>query len=91
MTARWTVTPSRPRDPSRTHSLSRTTSEEDKDPKLDADLERVLITPEQIGVRIAELASQVDADYAGRDLLLVGVLKGAVMVMADLCRALTRG
>jgi hypoxanthine phosphoribosyltransferase len=53
------------------------------------DLEKVLLTAEQIRARIAELAGQVDADYAGRELLLVGVLKGAVMVMADLSRALT--
>ena len=46
---------------------------------------------EQIASRgIVELAAQIDADYAGRDLLLVGVLKGAVMVMADLSRALTQ-
>ena len=38
---------------------------------------------------LKEMAAQVDADYAGRDILLVGVLKGAVMVMADLARALT--
>ena len=35
-----------------------------------------------------ELAAQIDSDYAGKDLLLVGVLKGAVMLMADLSRAL---
>jgi hypoxanthine phosphoribosyltransferase len=40
--------------------------------------------------RIKELAAQVDADYAGRDILLVGVLKGAVMAMADLTRAMQR-
>src|SRR5215468_5822840 len=48
----------------------------------------VLITPEQLSKRTAELAAQIDADYAGRDLLLIGVLKGAVMVMADLARAM---
>jgi hypoxanthine phosphoribosyltransferase len=53
------------------------------------DLEKILLTADQIAARIAELARQVDTDYAGRDLLLVGVLKGAVMVMADLSRALT--
>ena len=53
------------------------------------DLEKVLLTAAQIRHRLAELAAQVDADYAGRELLLVGVLKGAVMVMADLSRALT--
>ncbi|MBV9205939.1 MAG: hypoxanthine phosphoribosyltransferase, partial [Actinobacteria bacterium] len=52
------------------------------------DLKQVLITEEQLQTRIGELAAQIDADYAGRDLLLVGVLKGAVMVMADLARAM---
>ncbi|RZS79428.1 hypoxanthine phosphoribosyltransferase [Motilibacter rhizosphaerae] len=52
------------------------------------DLEKVLVTEEQIAGRLAELAEQIAADYEGRDLLLVGVLKGAVMVMADLSRAL---
>jgi hypoxanthine phosphoribosyltransferase len=52
------------------------------------DLAEVLITPERLQERIAELAAQVDADYADRELLLVGVLKGAVMVMADLARAI---
>jgi hypoxanthine phosphoribosyltransferase len=53
-----------------------------------SDLLNVLITQEQLQSRIAELAVQIDADYAGRELLLVGVLKGAVMVMADLARAM---
>jgi hypoxanthine phosphoribosyltransferase len=48
----------------------------------------VLVSAEEIAERTLELAAQIDADYAGRDLLLVGVLKGAVMVMADLARAL---
>jgi tRNA(Ile)-lysidine synthase len=52
------------------------------------DLAKVLIPEEGIVARLGELAQQIDADYAGRDLLLVGVLKGAVMVMADLARAL---
>src|SRR5580693_2850913 len=51
-------------------------------------LKEVLITAEQLAKRTAELAAQIDADYAGRELLLVGVLKGAVMVMADLARAM---
>src|ERR1700684_1469573 len=51
-------------------------------------LKEVLITSEQLAKRTAELAAQIDADYAGRELLLVGVLKGAVMVMADLARAM---
>ena len=55
---------------------------------MGADLHRVLLSEEQIRDRLGELATQIDADYADRDLLLVGVLKGAVMVMADLARAL---
>ena len=53
------------------------------------DLTSVLYTEAQIHARIAELARGIEADYAGEDVLLVGVLKGAVMVMADLARELT--
>jgi hypoxanthine phosphoribosyltransferase len=56
---------------------------------LGSDLDRVLVTAEEISAKLAELAKQIDADYAGQDLLLVGVLKGAVMVMADLARTLS--
>ena len=59
------------------------------DSAISADLTRVLFTKEQIGQRIEAMAAEIDRDYAGRDLLLVGVLNGAVMVMADLSRALT--
>jgi hypoxanthine phosphoribosyltransferase len=52
------------------------------------DLTRVLVTEEQILARIAQMAREIEADYAGRPPLLVGVLKGAVMVMADLAREL---
>jgi hypoxanthine phosphoribosyltransferase len=55
---------------------------------LHPDVEGVLVSQEQIAEKIAELAARIDADYAGREVLLVGVLKGAVMVMADLARAL---
>jgi hypoxanthine phosphoribosyltransferase len=54
------------------------------------DIERVIVTEEQLQARIKELAAQVDKDYEGKDLLLVGVLKGAVMAVADLSRALQR-
>ncbi len=56
---------------------------------ISSDLASVLLDEQQIADRIAELAASIDRDYAGRDLLLVGVLKGAVMVMADLARALS--
>jgi hypoxanthine phosphoribosyltransferase len=57
---------------------------------LGNDLAEVLLSEEQILGRIQELADQIEIDYDGKDLLLVGVLKGAVMVMADLARSLTR-
>ncbi|BFM24693.1 hypoxanthine phosphoribosyltransferase [Microbacterium testaceum] len=52
------------------------------------DISEVLLTEEQIHGKLAELATQVAADYEGRDVVLVGVLKGAVMVMADFARHL---
>ncbi|MDK8171107.1 hypoxanthine phosphoribosyltransferase [Curtobacterium citreum] len=55
---------------------------------VQADLSEVLFTPEQIDAKLADLAAAVDRDYAGKDPLLVGVLKGAVMVMADFSRHL---
>ena len=57
---------------------------------VQGDLLEVLFTEEEIQQRLAELAAAVERDYEGRDLLLVGVLKGAVMVMADLARHFAR-
>ena len=54
------------------------------------DIERVIVTEEQLQARLKELAVQVEKDYEGKDLLLVGVLKGAVMAVADFSRALQR-
>ena len=54
------------------------------------DLTRTLIDEAQLTAKLEELAREIEADYEGRDLLLVGVLRGAVMVMADLARALRR-
>ena len=54
------------------------------------DVERVIVTKEELQSKVAELAARVDADYKDRDLLLVGVLKGAIMAMADLTRAMQR-
>jgi len=56
--------------------------------ELADDLTDVLATEEQILTKLEEIAGLVAADYAGKDLVLVGVLKGAVMVMADFARAL---
>jgi hypoxanthine phosphoribosyltransferase len=55
---------------------------------MGADLKEILIPAGRLQARVAELAAEIDAYYAGRNLLLVGVLKGAVMVMADLARAM---
>jgi hypoxanthine phosphoribosyltransferase len=55
---------------------------------VESDLTEILFTEEQIHGKIAELARRIEADYAGQKLLLVGVLRGAVMVMADLAREL---
>jgi hypoxanthine phosphoribosyltransferase len=52
------------------------------------DISEVLLTEEQIHEKLAELATQVVTDYEGREVVLVGVLKGAVMVMADFARHL---
>jgi len=57
---------------------------------VEGDLSEVLYTEEQLQARIAELCRRIEVDYVGRDLLLVGVLRGAVMVMADLARELNR-
>ena len=56
----------------------------------DGDIETVVVSEQAIQAKITELAAAIDADYADRDILLVGVLKGAVMFMSDLARALTR-
>jgi len=56
----------------------------------DGEIEKVLIDEAQIAAKIEELAATLTADYADRELLLVGVLKGAVMFMSDLARALQR-
>lgn len=52
-------------------------------------VDEVLIPADTIGAKLDELAAQVDRDYAGREVLLICVLKGGVFVMADLARRLT--
>jgi hypoxanthine phosphoribosyltransferase len=53
------------------------------------DLEKVLISDDQIQDRLRDLAAEIAEEYADKDVLLVGVLKGAIMVMADLMRHLS--
>jgi hypoxanthine phosphoribosyltransferase len=55
---------------------------------LHRDIEAVLLTEEQIQRRIAELGAQISTDYAGKELHLIGVLRGAVIFLADLMRHL---
>ena len=50
------------------------------------DIQKVLISSEEIQTKLAEMGERITSDYAGRSLLLVGVLKGAFVVMADLAR-----
>ena len=57
---------------------------------VEGDLSDILYSEDQILSRIAELCRRIEIDYEGRDILLVGVLRGAVMVMADLARELKR-
>ena len=54
------------------------------------DVERILITSEEIGARVRELGQQITNDYAGQDILMIGVLRGAVIFMSDLARAIKR-
>ena len=54
------------------------------------DVERILITSEELGARVRELGQQITNDYAGQDILMIGVLRGAVVFMSDLARAIKR-
>jgi hypoxanthine phosphoribosyltransferase len=55
-------------------------------PEHEPDIERILVSGEEIQQMVRELGAEITADYRGRDLLLVGVLKGAFVLMADLSR-----
>jgi hypoxanthine phosphoribosyltransferase len=57
--------------------------------ELESAVGEVLIDSETLSGRVAELGAEISSDYSGRDLLLIGVLKGAVFFMADLMRRLT--
>ena len=52
------------------------------------DVERVLLSTEELAKRIGELGAEITADYAGKEILMIGVLRGAVVFMADLARAI---
>lgn len=57
--------------------------------KTDADFKYVMLTQEQIAERVKQLGAKVSSDYADKKLLLLSVLKGSVVFMADLMRAIT--
>ncbi len=52
------------------------------------DIEEILFTPERLKTRVQEIASEINEEYEGKSLLLVGILKGCMYFMADLIRAL---
>ena len=56
---------------------------------MNNDIAKVLISEEQLQAKVAELGAQISRDYVGKDLLLVSILKGSVVFMADLMRAIT--
>ena len=53
------------------------------------DIERVLISEEELKARVLEIGSQISRDYEGKNLLMVSVLKGSVVFMSDLMRSIT--
>ena len=55
---------------------------------LEQDIERVLFTEQELKDRVAEIAAQIDRDYAGKEPMLISVLRGSFIFMADLCRAI---
>ena len=55
---------------------------------MQQDIEEILFSREDIDKRVAQMGAQIQADYAGKDLLLLGILKGAVLFISDLSRAI---
>ena len=53
------------------------------------DVKEILFSEEQLKERVAQIAAQIDRDYAGKELMLVSVLRGSFIFMADLVRAIT--
>lgn len=60
-----------------------------QDTPLMHNIQKVLLTEKEIQARVAELGAQISRDYAGQEPLLVGVLRGVFVFMADLVRAIT--
>lgn len=55
---------------------------------LEKDIQEILFTEEQLKNRVSEIARQIEADYAGKEIMLISVLRGSFIFMADLCRAI---
>ncbi|MEM5781374.1 MAG: hypoxanthine phosphoribosyltransferase, partial [Lawsonibacter sp.] len=55
---------------------------------LEKDIQEVLFREDQLKTRVAELAQEIQRDYAGREIMLISVLRGSFIFMADLCRAI---
>jgi len=53
---------------------------------LEKDIQEVLFTEEQLRNRVKELAKQIEQDYAGKEIMLIGILRGSFVFIADLCR-----
>lgn len=56
---------------------------------MNDDIQKVLVSEEQLKAKVAELGAQISRDYEGKNLVLVSILKGSVIFMADLMRAVT--
>ncbi|MGN0652034.1 MAG: hypoxanthine phosphoribosyltransferase [Gemmiger sp.] len=56
---------------------------------MNQDIDHVLVSEEQLKAKVTELGAQISRDYEGKQLLLVSILKGSVVFMADLMRAIT--
>ena len=55
---------------------------------LEKDIESVLFSEEQLKQRVREIAAEIEKDYAGKEIMLISVLRGSFVFMADLCRAI---
>ena len=55
---------------------------------MEKDIQKVLFTEEELKTRVAELAKMIEKDYEGKEIMLIGVLRGSFVFMADLCRAI---
>ena len=55
---------------------------------LENDIQELLFSEEQLKTRVAEIARQIETDYAGQEIMLISVLRGSFIFMADLCRAI---